>query len=266
MHTCIYIYTSVYICTYINAFLHIHMYACMHICICIHTNRLCLFTRSYAHGIICILFFYFFICICIYIYIMGTAALYRVCSTGLRETQGSPELSFIQIDLCVLIYGVMRMESYVYMQHTATHCNTLQHTATHCNTLQQCVLIYGVMRMESYVYIHKSIYTCTHICTYTHLYTYTPIYLYVCTDSDSRQGVWLQSGEDPQDALSGRSFFATGPHGSFVEHGSFVSGIWLFCGIWPVKMTHPMVLHHPVLRQISFGDEYVIFDESIRIY
>ena len=86
MHTCIYIYTSVYICTYINAFLHIHMYACMHICICIHTNRLCLFTRSYAHGIICILFFYFFICICIYIYIMGTAALYRVCSTGLRET------------------------------------------------------------------------------------------------------------------------------------------------------------------------------------
>jgi len=24
----------------------------------------------------------------------------------------------------------------VYLQHTATHCNTLQHTATHCNTLQ----------------------------------------------------------------------------------------------------------------------------------
>jgi len=24
----------------------------------------------------------------------------------------------------------------LWMQHTATHCNTLQHTATHCNTLQ----------------------------------------------------------------------------------------------------------------------------------
>jgi len=25
---------------------------------------------------------------------------------------------------------------YLYLKHTATHCNTLKHTATHCNTLQ----------------------------------------------------------------------------------------------------------------------------------
>jgi len=30
--------------------------------------------------------------------------------------------------------------SLVYMQHTATHCNTLQHTATHCSTLMACIL------------------------------------------------------------------------------------------------------------------------------
>jgi len=28
------------------------------------------------------------------------------------------------------------LDALIYLQHPATHCNTLQHTATHCNTLQ----------------------------------------------------------------------------------------------------------------------------------
>ena len=30
--------------------------------------------------------------------------------------------------------SIVRLFAYVYVWHTATHCNTLQHTATHCNT------------------------------------------------------------------------------------------------------------------------------------
>jgi len=45
----------------------------------------------------------------------------------------------------------------------------------------------------------------------------------------------IQSGEDPQDALSCRSLSAKEP-----------LRIGLFCGKWPVKIRHPMGLRHPV--------------------
>ena len=46
----------------------------------------------------------------------------------------------------------------------------------------------------------------------------------------------LQGGEDPQDALSCRSFFAKEP---------LIIG--LFCGKWPVMIRHPMTIRHPVV-------------------
>jgi len=45
----------------------------------------------------------------------------------------------------------------------------------------------------------------------------------------------IQSGEDPQDAVSCRSFFAT---------DSLIIG--LFRWKWPIKVRHPMGLHHSV--------------------
>jgi len=46
----------------------------------------------------------------------------------------------------------------------------------------------------------------------------------------------LKGGEDPEDALSCRSFLAKEP-----------LLIGLFCGKWPIKIRHPMTLRHPVL-------------------
>jgi len=51
----------------------------------------------------------------------------------------------------------------------------------------------------------------------------------------------IQGGEDPQDALSCRSFSAKEP---------LIIG--LFCGKWPIKIRHPMDLGHPVAMQLTF--------------
>ena len=65
-----------------------------------------------------------------------------------------------------------------------------------------------------------------------------------CPDSWWRPLIWhlyivinmsTQGGEDPQDDLSCRSFFAKEP---------IIIG--LFCGQWPMKIRHPMGLRHPV--------------------
>jgi len=69
--------------------------------------------------------------------------------------------------------------TYQYIQHTATHCNSLRHTtihtATHCNTLQHYA-----------IHIYISIHTCIFayiiyifiICTYISLHKHTRIYIY----------------------------------------------------------------------------------------
>ena len=49
--------------------------------------------------------------------------------------------------------------------------------------------------------------------------------------------IYLQGGEDPQDAFSCRSFFAQEP---------LIIG--LFCGKWRVKIRHPMTLRHSVMQ------------------
>jgi len=49
----------------------------------------------------------------------------------------------------------------------------------------------------------------------------------------------IQGGEDAQDALSCRSFFAREP---------LIIG--LFCVNWPMKIRHPMTLRHPVLNSM----------------
>jgi len=55
----------------------------------------------------------------------------------------------------------------------------------------------------------------------------------------------LQGGEDQQDALSCRSFFAKEP---------LIIG--LFCGKWPIKIRHSLGLRHPVMS--SFISIYCI--------
>ena len=49
----------------------------------------------------------------------------------------------------------------------------------------------------------------------------------------------IQGGEDPQDALTYRSFTAKEP---------LIAG--LFCGKWHVKIRHPMTIRHTVPRQL----------------
>jgi len=49
----------------------------------------------------------------------------------------------------------------------------------------------------------------------------------------------VQGGEDPQDALSNRSFSAKEP---------LIIG--LFGGKWPLKIRHPMGLRHPVQKYL----------------
>jgi len=87
-----------------------------------------------------------------HVVLMGTAALYRVCSTGFARanpvqccsthqnkhvacctTAHCNELQHIATHCNTLQHTTTHCNK---LQHTATHCNTLQHTATHCNTLQ----------------------------------------------------------------------------------------------------------------------------------
>ena len=53
--------------------------------------------------------------------------------------------------------------------------------------------------------------------------------------SHDASNTFVQGGQDPQDALSCRFFFAKKP---------LIIG--LFCGKWPVKIRHPMGLRHSV--------------------
>jgi len=59
---------------------------------------------------------------------------------------------------------------------------------------------------------------------------------------------YVQGGEDPQDALSCRSFFAKEP-----------PIIGLFCRKWLIEIRHPMRLRHPVR---NFTSEQVICDTT----
>jgi len=86
-----------------------------------------------------------------------------------------------------------------------------------------------------------------HMCdmTQTHANTHTPIRLHrssrrIGHDSCINIGRWsahelVQGGEDSQDALRCRSFFAKEP---------LIIG--LFCGIGPVKIRQSMTLRHPI--------------------
>ena len=58
----------------------------------------------------------------------------------------------------------------------------------------------------------------------------------------------LQGGEDPQDALSCRSFLAK---------ASPIIG--LFCGKWPTHTRHPMSLRHPVYLALSLTLSLALF-------
>jgi len=60
----------------------------------------------------------------------------------------------------------------------------------------------------------------------------------------------IQSGEDSQDALSCRSFFAKEP---------LIIG--LFCRKWPLKIRHPMCLRHPVWLVLEYVP-YTWYDSS----
>jgi len=49
----------------------------------------------------------------------------------------------IYVYICIYIYRLLHMwRCDLWLQHTATHCDTLQHTATHCNTLQHTAKLF----------------------------------------------------------------------------------------------------------------------------
>ena len=41
----------------------------------------------------------------------------------------------------------------IFLQNTATHCNTLQHTATHCSTLQHIAIHCNTHDMKTHSYV-----------------------------------------------------------------------------------------------------------------
>jgi len=102
--------------------------------------------------------------------------------------------------------------------HPHTHTRTLSHTQTltqaHTRTLPRTHTL-------EYLNRHKS------------LAPTQPHYHKFAHTQKSPQNK-VQGGEDPQDALSCRSFSAKEP---------LIVG--LFCVKWPMKIRHPMNLHHP---------------------
>jgi len=85
---------------------------------------------------------------------------------------------YCRIAVCcdVLDNGVCVMT--FYLQHTATHCNTLQHTATlgsqNCRSLQEVCGSWFVWRQRLFprCYFPQK--------RYEYMYVYTNIYVYIC--------------------------------------------------------------------------------------
>jgi len=72
--------------------------------------------------------------------------------------------------------------------------------------------------------------------------------------NDQRHVIWvsewpIQGGEDPQDALSCRSFFANEP---------LITG--LLRGKWPVKIRHPVGLRHPARRLVVRIHDIILYE------
>ena len=107
--------------------------------------------------------------------------------------------------------------------------------------------------ITSTTHSHEWFITCIKISldkTYNHSYECSTRWVWPSPVTHSFTCV-IQSGEDPQNALSCRSFFANEP---------LIIG--LFCGKWPLRIRHPMGLRHPVWLVL----EYILhtwYDSSI---
>ena len=62
----------------------------------------------------------------------------------------------------------------MYLQHTATHCNTLQHTATHCNTLRHTAT-HCITLQHTATYCNTLQHTATHCNTLQHTATHCSV-------------------------------------------------------------------------------------------
>ena len=70
----------------------------------------------------------------------------RVCDASHElRVQGHVWMSHWHVSWCVN----------EWLQHTATHCNTLQHTATHCNTLQHAATHFYTRAMTQHLQHHR---------------------------------------------------------------------------------------------------------------
>ena len=120
-----------------------------------------------------------------HIFFDGTAALYRVCSTGLRQTQGSLELSFIQIDfiiclkqvhthlliICLQISHIMIfcMQNITYMYTSVTkNAHTLAHYMSKASAHTLAHYISIECRHTWHVCLHVCLHAKWHVCLHVY--------------------------------------------------------------------------------------------------